>query len=871
MRDPAPVPIRLEDYAPPAFLIETVDLDIELFEDHARVRARLAASRNPKSKDSNAPLVLDANELEFVSAALDGRKLAAGEYVPGDAHLTIAKPPARFVLETACKIYPRKNTQLMGLYAAENGFFTQCEAEGFRRITYFIDRPDVMAKYTVTIHADRERYPVLLSNGNLAGSGAEAGARHWAKWQDPFPKPCYLFAMVAAKLDKLEDQFATRSGRRVHLAIYVDPGKLDQCGFAMQALKKSMKWDEEVFGLEVDLDHYSIVAVGDFNAGAMENKGLNLFNTKYVLARPDTATDGDFLAIDRVVAHEYFHNWTGNRVTCRDWFQLSLKEGLTVFRDQEFGADIYSRAVERVREVRELRSGQFAEDAGPMAHPVRPASYMEISNFYTSTVYEKGAEVVRMIRTLIGAQNFRKGMDLYFARHDGQAVTCDDFVRAMADAAAADLSQFMRWYDQAGTPVLEVAGEYDAAKKRYVLSVRQSCPPTPGQETKLPFHIPFAVGLVGPDGRDLLAEGTRVLPVKQPEERFVFENIGARPVPSLLRNFSAPVIVTHDYAEAELTHLMAHDSDAFNRWEAGQRLALGIVLRGIAAAQGGRPLEVPRDFLDAAKRVVSDSSKDPAFAAEMLALPSENYIAEQMPVVDPDAIHAVRDELKARLAAALREELHTVYRAQGGAGPYSPDAASAGRRALKNSALGLLMELEDAGVRALSMKQFETAGNMTDALAALCMLANCDCPERTRALDAFYDKWKTEPLVVDKWLAVQATTRLPSALSDVKRLMTHPAFNIRNPNKVYALIGGFRGNQVHFHAADGSGYAFLAEQVIALDAINPQVAARMARGFDRWKKFDAGRQAHARAALERLRDAKGISKGMLEIVTRALA
>ena len=871
MRDPAPVPIRLEDYAPPAFLIETVDLDIELFEDHARVRARLAASHNPKSKDSNAPLVLDANELEFVSATLDGRKLAAGEYVPGDAHLTIAKPPARFVLETACKIYPRKNTQLMGLYAAEHGFFTQCEAEGFRRITYFIDRPDVMAKYTVTIHADRERYPVLLSNGNLAGSGAEAGARHWAKWQDPFPKPCYLFAMVAAKLDKLEDQFATRSGRRVHLAIYVDPGKLDQCGFAMQALKKSMKWDEEVFGLEVDLDHYSIVAVGDFNAGAMENKGLNLFNTKYVLARPDTATDGDFLAIDRVVAHEYFHNWTGNRVTCRDWFQLSLKEGLTVFRDQEFGADIYSRAVERVREVRELRSGQFAEDAGPMAHPVRPASYMEISNFYTSTVYEKGAEVVRMIRTLIGAQNFRKGMDLYFARHDGQAVTCDDFVRAMADAAAADLSQFMRWYDQAGTPVLEVAGEYDAAKKRYVLSVRQSCPPTPGQETKLPFHIPFAVGLVGPDGRDLLAEGTRVLPVKQPEERFVFENVGARPVPSLLRNFSAPVIVTHDYAEAELTHLMAHDSDAFNRWEAGQRLALGIVLRGIAAAQGGRPLEVPRDFLDAAKRVVSDSSKDPAFAAEMLALPSENYIAEQMPVVDPDAIHAVRDELKARLAAALREELHTVYRAQGGAGPYSPDAASAGRRALKNSALGLLMELEDAGVRALSMKQFETAGNMTDALAALCMLANCDCPERTRALDAFYDKWKTEPLVVDKWLAVQATTRLPSALSDVKRLMTHPAFNIRNPNKVYALIGGFRGNQVHFHAADGSGYAFLAEQVIALDAINPQVAARMARGFDRWKKFDAGRQAHARAALERLRDAKGISKGMLEIVTRALA
>ena len=871
MRDPAPVPIHLKDYAPPAFLIGTVDLDVELFEDHARVRSRLALSRNPKAADSNAPLVLDAEELELESVALDGRALAAGEYTVDAAHLAVAKPPARFALETACKIYPRKNTKLMGLYAAENGFFTQCEAEGFRRITYFIDRPDVMAKYSVTIHASREKYPVLLSNGNLAASGDETNARHWVKWQDPYPKPSYLFALVAAKLDKLEDQFVTRSGRRVRLAIYVDSGKLDQCGFAMQALKKSMKWDEDEFGLEVDLDNYSIVAVGDFNMGAMENKGLNIFNTRYVLARPDTATDGDYLAIDRVIAHEYFHNWTGNRVTCRDWFQLSLKEGLTVFRDQEFGADIYSRAVERIREVRGLRSGQFAEDAGPMAHPVRPASYMEINNFYTSTVYEKGAEVVRMIRTLIGAQNFRKGMDLYFARHDGQAVTCDDFVRAMADASGVDLSQFMRWYDQAGTPALEIKGEYDAAARRYALFVKQSCPPTPGQETKLPFHIPLAVGLIGTDGRDLLAEGTRVLPVKQPEERFSFENVAAKPVPSLLRDFSAPVIVRHDYTEAELTHLMAHDSDAFNRWEAGQQLALGIMLRGIAAAQGGRALEMPRAFADAAARVVADSSRDPAFAAEMLALPSESYVAEQVSVVDPDAIRAVRDALKRRLAAALREQLLAVYRAYTGAGPYSPDALSAGRRALKNTALGLLMALDDAGVRALCMKQFETADNMTDALAALSMLADCDCPERARALEAFYDKWKTEPLVVDKWLAVQSTTCLPSALADVKRLTVHPAFNIKNPNKVYALIGGFRGNQLRFHAADGSGYAFLAEQIIALDAINPQVAARMARGFDRWKKFDAGRQAHARAALERIRDAKGVSKGVLEIVTRALA
>src|SRR6266496_4380100 len=717
MRDPAPAATRLKDYAPPAFRIETVELQVEIFEDHALVRSRLAVSRRPGAPPS--PLVLDGEELELESVALDGRALAPDEYALGAEQLTIAQVPERFALETLCRIRPGKNTKLMGLYAAESGFFTQCEAEGFRRITYFIDRPDVMAKYTVTIHADRERYPVLLSNGNLVAGGDEAGARQWAKWQDPFPKPCYLFALVAAKLDKLEDHFVTRSGRRVRLAIYVDPGKLDQCGFAMQALKKSMKWDEDSFGLEVDLDDYAIVAVGGFNMGAMENKGLNIFNTKYVLARPDTATDGDYLGIDRVIAHEYFHNWTGNRVTCRVWFQLSLKEGLTVFRDQEFGADMYSRAVERIREVRGLRGGQFAEDAGPMAHPVRPASYVEINNFYTSTVYEKGAEVVRMIRTLIGARNFRKGMDLYFARHDGQAVTCDDFVRAMADAAGADLSQFMRWYDQSGTPVLEVAGEYDAGAKRYVLSVKQSCPPTPGQETKLPFHIPFAVGLVGPDGRDLLAEGTRVLSVKQPEERFVFENVRAKPVPSLARGFSAPVIVRHDYTEAELTHLMAHDSDAFNRWEAGQRLALGIMLRGIAAAQGGRALEVPRAFPDAAARVVADSSRDPAFATEMLALPSESYVAEQMPVVDPDAIHAVREELRRRLAAALREELLAVYRAHRVAGPYSPDAVSAGRRALKNSALGILMELDDAGMRVLCMKQFETADNMTDALAAL--------------------------------------------------------------------------------------------------------------------------------------------------------
>src|SRR6266705_3355942 len=547
MRAPAPVTIHLKDYAPPAFLIETVDLDVEIFEEHARVRSRLAVSRNPKATDPRAPLVLDADELELESVALDGRALAAGEYAAQPGHLTLARAPARFVLETACETYPRRNTKLTGLYAAESGFFTQCEAEGFRRITYFIDRPDVMAKYTVTIHADRERYPVLLSNGNLIARGIDSPLRHWVRWQDPFPKPCYLFALVAAKLDKLEDRFVTRSGRQVRLAIYVDPGKLDQCGFAMQALKRAMKWDEDVFGLEVDLDNYSIVAVGDFNMGAMENKGLNIFNTRYVLARPDIATDADFLNIDRVVAHEYFHNWTGNRVTCRDWFQLSLKEGLTVLRDQEYGADTYSRAVTRIQEVRALRAAQFPEDAGPMAHPVRPQSYMEIRNFYTVTVYEKGAEVVRMQHTLLGEDKFQAGMRLYFKRHDGRAVTCDDLAQAMQDASGIDLAQFRRWYDVAGTPILDAGGEYTDGK--FTLTVKQSMNP--------PFHIPFAVKI---------GDEEQVLSIKRPEEEFVFRNLKSKPVPSLLRRFCAPVILNYPFTDEELVHLMGRDDDAFNRW-----------------------------------------------------------------------------------------------------------------------------------------------------------------------------------------------------------------------------------------------------------------------------------------------------------------
>ncbi|HZP92879.1 MAG TPA: aminopeptidase N [Burkholderiales bacterium] len=880
MLTPEPRTVQLADYAPPDFLIASIDLDVDIRDEFTRVTATLEVKRNPRARDQGAPLALDGEELELESVALEGRRLAPGEYSLDAQRLTIPLAPSEFRLTTVVKIRPAHNTRLTGLYASKDGYFTQCEAEGFRRITFFVDRPDVMARYTATIHADRARFPVLLSNGNPVGRGEEAGARHWARWQDPFPKPSYLFAMVAAKLDRLEDAFVTRSGRTVGLSIFVEPGKLDQCRFAMQALKNAMKWDEETFGLEVDLDHYMIVAVGDFNMGAMENKGLNIFNTKYVLARPDISTDTDFLFLDRVVAHEYFHNWTGNRVTCRDWFQLSLKEGLTVFRDQEYGADRYSRGVARIQEVRNLRAVQFPEDAGPMAHPVRPQSYMEIGNFYTATVYEKGAEVVRMIHTLIGAQAFRKGMDLYFQRHDGQAVTTDDFVQAMQDASGVDLGQFRRWYDQAGTPVLDVAGSYEPASRRYVLTVKQSCPPTPGQETKLPLHIPLAVGLVGPDGSDipLRLEGenaacgtTRVLSVKGAEERFVFVEIPAPPIPSLLRGFSAPVVLRFDYDEAALVHLMAHDSDAFSRWEAGQRLAGDLILRAAIAIRAGRSAEFADGFFRAFGRVLGGAAADPAFAAEALGLPSEATLAEQLDEVDPDALHAARVALRRAIAERLNGELLLAYQAFAVSGAYSPDAKSAGRRALRNLCLSYLMERDDAAVRAMCVHQFDHADNMTDAMAALTALANTDCAERAPALERFYARWKDEPLVVDKWLAVQASSRLPSALAEVRRLAAHPAFDPKNPNKVYALIRGFGANHVRFHAADGQGYAFVADRVIALDPLNPQVAARIARCFDRWKKFDAGRRSHARAALERILGTTGLSKDTMEVVSKALS
>ncbi len=833
MRESQPKAIQLKDYAPPAYLIERITLDVDIRADDALVKARLAVRRNPASKQANAPLELDGDELELLSLLLNGKEVA---HRATAETLSIPDVPDAFTLETVTRIVPQQNTKLEGLYATQSGFVTQCEAQGFRRITWFIDRPDNLAVYTVTVRAERKKYPVLLSNGNLVASGDD-----WATFEDPYPKPSYLFALVAADLEFIQESFISRSGKSKKLFIYVEKGKLDQAAWSMDCLKRAIRWDEQRFGLELDLDEYKIVAVGDFNSGAMENKGLNIFNTKYVLARPDIATDTDYLNIDRVVAHEYFHNWTGDRVTCRDWFQLSLKEGLTVFRDQEYGADTYSRAVSRIQEVRGLRAGQFPEDAGPMAHPVRPQSYMEIRNFYAMTVYEKGAEVVRMQHTLLGEEKFQAGMRLSFQRHDGQAVTCDEFVQAMQDASGVDLTQFKRWYDVPGTPILDCNGVFENGV--FTLAVKQSMQP--------PFHIPLAVKI---------GDHEEIISLKRAEEKFTFR-CKSRPVPSLLRGFSAPVILNYPYSEADLVHLLANDDDPFNRWEAAQRLAVDIILK-----QAGKPGAA---YLEAMQRVLRE--RDPAFVAEVLSLPSETFLAEQMAIVDPDALHASRNALRRALASHLKDLFLQAYRDHKVESHYSPDAVSSGKRALRNMALSYLMELETTDVVALCYEQFGQSDNMTEQFAALVALANSNAPQRAIALESFYGRWKDEPLVVDKWLAVQAGARLPGALARVRELLSHPAFDLKVPNKVYALIRAFSVNHVRFHAGDGAGYAFLADQVLALDKLNPQIAARIARGFDRWKRFDAGRMEKARIQLQRIRDAEGLSKDVAEIVTKALA
>ncbi len=877
MKESGPHAIHLKDYRAPDYSIDQIDLRMALYEDFAHVTARTQIHRRGRG---TAPLVLHGEELELKNISIDGRPLAQRAYRVDATSLTLHAPPARFSLEIVTIIKPQENTSLEGLYKSSTMFCTQCEAEGFRKITYYLDRPDVMARFTTQIIADRDRYPVLLSNGDRIGAGELPGNRHWAQWEDPYPKPAYLFAMVAGDLERYDARHVTASGRRIDLRMYVESGNLDKCEHAMVSLKQAMTWDEERFGLEYDLDTYMIVAVGDFNMGAMENKGLNIFNTSCVFANPKTATDMDFARVQNVVGHEYFHNWTGNRVTCRDWFQLSLKEGLTVFRDQEFSADMGSAAVQRIDDVRMLRSFQFPEDAGPMAHPVRPDAYIEISNFYTATVYSKGAEVVRMLQTLVGRAGFRRGMDLYFRRHDGQAVTTDDFVNAMADANHQDLRQFKRWYRQAGTPRLEIDGHYDAQSGTYTLHVVQSCAATPGQEKKQPFHIPLAVALVDNKGKDLplrlagerraAKTGTRVLDVRKARESFRFVGVTTPPTPSLLRNFSAPVVLQTDLGDAALAFLLAHDSDPFNRWEAGQQLAVRIAQRLMADFRADRPMILDAGFVDAMHRVLT-GRLDPALVGEALSLPSETYLAELVDQVDVEAIHHVREFMRRELAAALQSDLLATYDRLAGATGYRFNTRAVGRRRLKNLCLSYLMDLDDPAVVDRSQDQFVRADNMTDELAAFIALANKDCPQRAEAIEAFYTKWQAEPLVLDKWFATQAMSRLVETRSRVHELAKHPAFEIKNPNKVRALIGAFaRANPIHFHAPNGSGYQFVADHALHIDTMNPQVAARLVGAFSQWQRYDPARRKLMRAQLERIRNAPGLSKDSYEIASKSL-
>jgi aminopeptidase N len=877
-----PQPVRLADYRPPAFLIDTVDLVFELDEADTRVKSRLRVRRNPEAADPKAPLHLDGEELELVSLALDGELLGANRYqLPPEGGLILAAVPDAFTLDVEARISPESNSALSGLYMSGGNFCTQCEPEGFRRITYFIDRPDVMARYMATIVGDKARFPVLLSNGNPVDHGEAADGRHWAKWVDPHPKPSYLFALVAGDLVAVRDRFTTRSGKEVALAIWVRRGDEDKCGHAMASLKKAMRWDEEVFGLEYDLDVFNIVAVSDFNMGAMENKGLNIFNTRYVLARPETATDTDYQNIEAVIAHEYFHNWTGNRVTCRDWFQLSLKEGLTVFRDQEFSADQGSRAVRRIAEVRTLRAMQFPEDDGPLAHPVRPDSYLRIDNFYTPTVYNKGAELVRMIYALIGKEGFRRGMDLYIRRHDNHAVTIEDFVAAMQDASGVDLSQFKSWYGQAGTPEITIEDRWDAVTGSYELTAAQTVPPTPGQPEKSPVLIPLAIGLIGPDGAELPTRledepasrtGTRILRFAEPRESFRFVDVPAPPVPSLLRGFSAPVKLKGVPLD-RLKFLSVHDTEPFARWEAGQQVATQLLLGRIAAHQRGEtPSPIDPDLVAAMRRSLADADRDPSFAAEALALPSEAFLADQLAMVDVLAIHAAREAARAALGEALSAEFSAAYRALEVAGPYRIDGNSIGRRALRNASLAYLTAADPEQGAALAMVQFDAARNMTDVLAALTVLADLDRPERPAALARFYELWSHDELVVDKWFALQARSSLPETPDRVRELTRHPAFERKNPNRVRALVGTFaQTNQLRFHDAGGAGYAFLADEVIALDPINPTTAARLVQPLGSWRRHDPAHQALMRRELERILATPDLSKNTYEMVSKSLA
>ncbi len=895
MKDAQARTTYLHEYRPPLFLIETTELDFDLYETHAVVESKLRIRRNPAAGGAeDDTLVLHGRELSLEQLRLNGRVLEATEFVLEEESLRIPNLRAlagggaeAFTLECRTRIEPQNNTALEGLYKSRKMFCTQCEAEGFRRITYYLDRPDVMSKFTTTIRAERGKYPVLLANGNCIAEGVcDDPARHWRRWEDPFLKPSYLFALVAGNLVSLDDSFTTASGREVQLRIFVEPKDLDKCGHAMRSLKKSMRWDEEKYGREYDLDIFMIVAVDDFNMGAMENKGLNIFNTSCVLANPATQTDWAFQRVEAVVAHEYFHNWSGNRVTCRDWFQLSLKEGFTVFRDSEFSADMNSRTVKRVQDVAFLRSVQFAEDSGPMAHSVQPDSYMEISNFYTVTIYEKGAEVMRMISNLLGPERFRAGTDLYFERHDGQAVTIEEFVRAMEEAGGVDLRQFRNWYRQAGTPLLAIEGRHDAAARRFELRVRQSCPPTPGQPDKQPFHIPLRMGLLNAAGGELplrlqgesAAGGRdRVLAVTKREQTFVFEDVAVPPVPSLLRGFSAPVRLEYDYQPEELLFLISHDTDGFNRWNAGQQLALMLIARLQEDFRGGAALHLPEILREAHRNILSealaaDAGADRAMLAELLRLPSESYLIEQAQTADVEAIHAVREFLLDALAESHRGLLAELFARIPATVEYRADAASIAARSLRNLALSALVRSGGGEWLAQCRQQFAQATNMTDQFAALQILTHSRAGEGVyqAALAEFHERWREEPLVVDQWFSLQAMRPQPGTLARVRELLRHDDFEIRNPNKVRAVIGAFCSqNHINFHDASGAGYEFLGEQAMALDEINPQIAARLITPLTRWRKFDATRQAMMREQLRRIGARKDVSRDVAEIVGKS--
>lgn len=861
-----PQPVYLKDYKAPDYLVETVDLLFQIYDGFTTVTNTARYKRNTEALGT---LVLNGEFTELLSVRIDGQEAL---YEKGKETLTLQNLPTAFTLEIVTRFDPAENTALDGLYKSEDMYCTQCEAQGFRRITYFQDRPDIMTIFTTRIEADRTLFPVLLSNGNLVKEGALPEGRHFAEWHDPFRKPCYLFALVAGNLEYIQDYFTTMTGRRVDLRIYSRHEDQSQCHYAMESLIRSMKWDEDTYGREYQLDRFNIVAVSDFNMGAMENTSLNIFNTALVLAHPDTATDLDFYNVESVIGHEYFHNWSGNRVTCRDWFQLSLKEGLTVFRDQEFSGDTNSRSAQRIDDVKTLRSAQYPEDNGPLAHPVRPDSYIEINNFYTTTVYEKGAELVRMQATLLGPAQYRKGTDLYFGRFDGKAVTCDDFVKCMEDVSRQDLTQFKLWYSQAGTPEITATSHYDSENKKFTLSLSQHIPDTPGQTNKKPQHIPVAFGLLNDNGDDLI--GTQILHLKDRHQNFIFENIPSRPVPSILRNFSAPVRLTTDLSEDDLRFLMVADTDGFNRWESAQALTLRLINRMLDQIEGGHNAVTDRAYLETVSALLDqglEDREDKALLARMLDLPDYAVISQERAVVYPEYIRAVLTRIRYDILTEFPNKLGALYKKLNVEKPYKPDPESMGERALKSVIMDIFTCDNGQLPSALCRKHYFESNNMTDRMMALNGLKDADLPERVEVFDDFYKRFKDYPLVIDKWFAVQARAVRRQTLDDIRFLRDHPDFTIKNPNRVRSLYATLAmRNPVIFHARDGSGYQLLADVVLDLDKINPQIASRLLTSFRDWKRYDFDRQSKMMDVLEKIVKTENLSPNVYEIAKKTL-